>query len=110
MSGPTLLSLNDIIHRCSESLEELTLSRCRLMTAHIEQLTQGVPLASFASLGNLVKLNLSENKINDRGAILLGTFIEKGNSLISLNLELNFLHISGALSILQAVRESKTLF
>jgi Ran GTPase-activating protein (RanGAP) involved in mRNA processing and transport len=63
-------------------------------------------------LGNLTKLNLSENRINDKGAAIISNYIIQHNkdALLSLNLEQNFLTLNGAKSILEAVRSSKSLF
>lgn len=63
-------------------------------------------------LGNLTKLNLSENRINDKGAAIISNYIIQYNkdSLLSLNMEQNFLTLSGAKSILEALRASRSLF
>ena len=63
-------------------------------------------------LTGLIKLNLSENRINDKGAAMISSYIINHNkdNLISLNLEQNFIALSGALSILDAVKASSCLF
>lgn len=60
----------------------------------------------------MTKLNLSENRINDKGAAIISSYIIQYNkeSLLSLNLEQNFLTLNGAKSILEALRSSKSLF
>jgi hypothetical protein len=43
----TLNSLNDILRNCAESLQELTLSRCRLSSSHINTLMFSAPKNTF---------------------------------------------------------------
>lgn len=102
MGLKTLTCLNEIIKNCAESLTELTLSRCRLSSSHINTLMFAVPKNTFQLLGHLTKLNLSENRINDKGAAIIATYVMSYNkeTLLSLNLDHNLISFSGALTLL----------
>ena len=112
MGRKTLDKLGEIIVNCTDSLQDLTLSRCRLTSANIHDLLLCEVNGAFKLTPNLLKLNLSENRIGDKGAQDLATYISTSNmeSLISLNLESNLIGMAGALSLLEAVRKSTSLF
>lgn len=106
MSLKTLNQLNDILKNCSANLSEVTLSRCRLASTHINTMMFAIPTNTFQRLGKLTKLNLSENRINDKATAMIASYIISQNRshLISLNLEQNFITLLGGLSVLEAVR------
>ena len=112
MGPKTLGKLGEIIVNCTDSLQDLTLSRCRLSSGNIHDLLLSEENGAFKLTPHLLKLNLSENRIGDKGAQDLATYISTFNmeSLISLNLESNFIGMPGALSLLEAVRKSTSLF
>ena len=112
MGRKTLDKLGEIIVNCTDSLQDLTLSRCRLTSANIHDLLLCEVDGAFKLTPNLLKLNLSENRIGDKGAQDLASYISTTNmeSLISLNLESNLIGMAGALSLLEAVRKSTSLF
>jgi hypothetical protein len=112
MGLKTLSTLNEIITNCADSLQELTLCRCRLTSSHINTMMFAVPKNTFQLLENLTKLSLSENRINDKGAAMISSYIVSHNkeNLLALNLEQNYLTAVGALNVLEAVKQSKNLF
>lgn len=89
MSLKTLTCLNDILRNCADSLTELTLSRCRLSSQHLNTLMFAQPSSTLQMLSGLTKLNLSENRITDKGAAIIAAYIIQYNkdNLLSLNLE-----------------------
>jgi Leucine Rich repeat len=89
MSLQTLNSLNSILSNTSPTLQELTLSRCRLGQSHINSLMFSVPSHTFMKLTTLLKLNLSENRINDKGAAMISAYIIHHNPHILLGLNLD---------------------
>ncbi len=112
MGLKTLRTLNDIITNCAGSLQELTLSRCRLTSSHINTMMFAVPKNTFQLLENLSKLSLQENRINDKGAAMISSYIITHNreNLLALNLEQNYITFAGALNVLEAIRQSSNLF
>ena len=71
-----------------------------------------VPNNTFQLLGNLTKLNISENRINDKGVAMISSYIITHNrdNLISLNLEQNYISSIGAVSVMEALKQSTSLF
>ncbi|CDW87966.1 leucine-rich repeat-containing protein 34 [Stylonychia lemnae] len=102
MSEETINYLQEIIVNSSESLEDLTLSRCKLKSLH---------LSYFYYPKCLLKLNLSENRIGDSGAKLIANYILEKNqeSLLALNLEHNNISEQGALALLKAIQQSSVV-
>jgi len=70
MSEETINYLQEIIVNSSESLEELTLSRCKLKSIH---------LSYFYYPKCLMRLNLSENRIGDSGVKFIANYILEKN-------------------------------
>jgi len=68
MGHKTLGKLSDIIVNCSESLQELTLSRCRLTSSNIHELIFSQVDGNLKLTPQLLKLSLQENRIGDKGA------------------------------------------
>jgi hypothetical protein len=63
MHPDTLLTLNDILVKGSGTLEELSLSRCKLRNSHMH---------NFTFPKGLIKLNLSENHLGDDCVKVIG--------------------------------------
>ena len=99
MSEETINYLQEIIVNSSESLEDLTLSRCRLKSIHISY---------FYYPQRLIRLNLSENRIGDNGAKLIANYLQEKNKseLLLLNLEHNLISETGAQHLLKAISNS----